>query len=123
MTLSTPIICYHPPGAPFSQGGGLPLPGTSVYWPSVNMLTQDSYVPIDDPAFSGESVILQEQHISLLPESAIVIVEIWRRGTSRWQRVRDDGSPVTDVDLAGLIVPTEYDPVQSPFVLHRVSGF
>jgi hypothetical protein len=87
------------------------------------MLVRGSVPPTDDPNFSGEEVILQDQHISALPENAIVAVMIWQRGLSYWKRVHDTSFPVTDTDLAGIIVPTEYHPVLSPFLLHRVGGF
>lgn len=120
----TPILCYHPPsGMPAFDSPPLPEAGIFVYWPSVNMLTTDSEIPSDDPNFSGELVVLQEQHVSGLPENAIVVVMIWKRGTSHWKRTRDTSDPATEVDLRGLIVPSDYDPEGNPFLLHRVAGF
>ena len=120
----TPILCYHPPsGMPVFEGEGLPQAGVFVYWPDVNILTINDPPPTGDPNYSGVPVILQEQHISALPNNAIVVVMIYGRGTSHWKRTVDRDDPLTEEDIAGVIVPVDYDPDLNPVLLHRVAGF
>jgi len=129
----TPIL--DPVGSAFSDSGGgggsgggsgsgsgtvLPLTGYFVYWPQINTLTTTGSgfsTGLTDPP-----VPLDNQPISQLPKDAIVEVNISGRGASQWKRTYDATSPATDVNV-GIITPTGYDPINSPYILVRVAGY
>lgn len=108
--MSSPILDYAP-------ASGLPTPssplvrGYLLFWQTIQNL-------------SGGNVAtdLDAQQIGILPANTAIFVFPTGRGGSLWLRVQDATSPVTDLD-AGVVVPTNYDPVLNPWVLQRQLGY
>jgi hypothetical protein len=113
MATRTPILNYQPGGGvPPGSNTGIQSPGFLYYWPTIENLTGG--MPKTD---------LDAQNIFALPDDALIIVTIEGRGESQWLRVKHvAGTAVTDLN-AGVIVPTNYDPVSRPYILHRQIGF
>jgi hypothetical protein len=112
--MASPVLIYQPGGGTPS---GLPGPalraGNLYYWPDIEHLT-GGLLETD----------LDAQNIYALPADSLIIVTIENRGESQWLRVleTDTPTPVTDLN-AGIIVPTNFDSVLRPYVLHRQLGF
>ena|SRR5215831_6557528 len=116
--MSTPILNYS--GFPSLVSSGAPVPGYLVYWDTINALTLAGG-PGDGPVI-GPRISLDTQTISDLPDNSIIEVVTASRGASQWKRTQDTSSPVTDIN-AGRIVPSEYNSINSPFILIRILGF
>lgn len=109
-----PILLYDPEGGVVTgddDGGGIgQRQGHLYYWPDIQNLTG-----------GVAETDLDAQNISALPEDSLIIVVIESSGESTWLRANDATSPVTDTNT-GVIVPTNYDAVERPYVLRRQIG-
>jgi len=85
--------------------------GSLYYWPDIERLTG-----------GVQATDLDAQNIAPLPDDSLIIVTIDNRGESQWLRVKNSGTPVTDVN-AGVIVPTNFDAIARPYILHRQIGY
>jgi hypothetical protein len=108
-TSPSPIQTYRAPfSTKFVNVIGLPAEGYFQYWPQITNLVGGNA----DTDLDGQTILL-------LPSDSIVIVRIETDGeVSGWLRTEDNSSPPTNL-TEGIIQPTGYDPLSSPFVLIR----
>jgi hypothetical protein len=105
--MDTPILQYNPLGGiPVSSGFAL-RQGPIFYWPQIENLVG-----------GATETDLDAQPVGHLPANCLIIVVTEDQATM-WIRVFDDTSPSTDL-VTGVIRPTDYDAITSPYVLHRV---